>query len=358
MKRREFLGSMAVLAAAPAPAAVAPNIERTLAAPAVAPPPEIVSPHGVLAELVAALPHETWALVPPSARIDEVLYSAGTTQNMLIFGGSTFYDPVGKRIPLLGGDHGQPSQLVQYDLSTHSWSILERPCIGTHAYQHLAVDPATGSIYAVLLGRNETAGIYRWTGATFERLCLMPVSVVNLVATALAWWTGRLTWYEGAGGRIFLLDVRSLTWSLGATSRAQPGAYHNVSVPTAAGLVFGGGNNFNDNWPNDRQLWRLDADRNLTGMPDAPFRVGIYSGMSLCGDGNGRVNLLGFGQFWRLDPSGNGTLHRLQDPPPDLVKPAPAGSLMSCAIDELGCAVYIQWDRARTPKASMHVFKT
>jgi hypothetical protein len=31
--------------------------------------------------------------------------------------------------------------------------------------------------------------------------------------------------------------------------------------------------------------------------------------------------------------------------------------MMSCAIDALECGVYVQWDRARTPKVAMYVFK-
>ena len=347
MKRRRFFGAVAALATSPAVAAIAPNMEE----------PPAASPRGVLADFVAAMPAGTWAPVPPSSGMDAALYSAGTTQNMLIFGGSTFYDPVAKRIPLLGCDHGQPDQFVQYDLATHAWSTVQKPSIGSHAYQHLAVDPATGSIYVTLMGRDDVAGIYRWNGTTFERLCRMPQPALNLIATALAWWNGQLTWYEGSGGTVWLLDVDKLSWRPGGGFPGQRGIYHNVSAPTASGLVFGGGNNFTNNWPADHQLWRLDTDRNVTRMPDAPFRIGIFNGMSLCGDGKGRVNLLGFSQFWRLDPAGSGTMTRLPDPPADLVSPAPAGSLMSCAIDELECTVYLQWDRARTPKAAMHVFK-
>jgi hypothetical protein len=343
MKRREFCRSLAALAVGP----VAPNVGGLW----------VASSRAVLEELAASMASGTWALVPPSAGMDQVLFSAGTTQNILIFGGAAPYDPIGKRILIVGCDHGQLAQFVQYGLATHAWTTLLKPSLGLHAYQHLAVDPATGVAYLLAQTADGGADLRRWDGSAWQFLVRFPMNPVTY--SSITFWCGKLTWYDSTFGGVYQLES-DLAWTNIGKHPTTRGVYQSVSVACGASYVFGGGNiygqgdNPDGHWAGEKTLYRL-TDGTVTAMPDAPFRVGIYNGMLTSGDGKGRVNLLGFGQFWQLDPAAK-TMTRLRDPPAGLVDPV-RQSVMACAIDALECAVYVQWDRSRTPKAAMYVFK-
>jgi hypothetical protein len=234
------------------------------------------------------------------------------------------------------------------------------PSIGSHPFQHLAVGP-DGTIYlmAPMPAGTSTSSfnLFRWDGAWID---LGPMAEAAATYSALAWWNGKLTWYTGNGAHKVYQRDPSGAWTLVANeSNGNCGVYHSESVPTSAGLVYGGGNDSAGNYTQAAQLRLLKPDLTVIRLPDAPFKVGVAHGMNMVGDGKGRVNLLGFGQFWRLDPVAE-TMTRLPDPPPELLQPGdPPGtmSIMSCAIDELECAVYIQWEAAKTPHTSIWVYK-
>ncbi len=322
----------------------------------------------VLADFVATLAPGTWGRLPDAANADVATASPGSIGNIITnFANATAYDPVRKRIPIVGGAHGVLPKLVTFDLVPHSWSVLLDPSIGSHPFQHVAVDPATGDTFlmAPMPAGTSTSSfnLFRWNGSAWDDLGPMPEA--NATYSALAWWNGQLTWYNGTFGWIWARDAATGTWSPLGRHPAQQGAYHNVSAPTKDGLVFGGGNIYGqgDNptgrWPLDQTLFLLAPDKSITQMPDAPFRVGMAHGMLVYGDGKGRANLLGFGQHLLLDPAAK-TLTRLPDPPAELLPPGDppsTSSIIACAIDELGCSVCVQWESAKTPHTSVWMHK-
>jgi hypothetical protein len=308
-----------------------------------------------------------WAMAPPAAGADAALASPGTTQNILIFGGQTFYDPVNKRIPIVGADHGQSPKTVGYDLKTHSWSIWHTNTPGSHAYQHTAVDPETGDVFLLSIA---AGAVYRWSGSDWALHTMMsmfsdPAAQMRnwFIATALCWWNGKLTWFTGFG-TVYAFDAVAKVWlGLGQHPSGMNGAYHNIAVPTPDALLFGGGNVYDNGsgehpdgrYAMDQTLVRLGKDGAVTPMPAAPYRVGIYNGMLASGGGGGKVNLLGFGEFWQLDPE-TVSMTRLPDPPAGLMDPVHQ-SVMACSIDELGCTAYFQWHRNASPASEVWIYK-
>src|SRR4029077_19076704 len=93
--------------------------------------------------------------------------------------------------------------------------------------------------------------------------------------------------------------------------------YHVVAAysPVHNVMVFGGGC-----CPgNPRKLWRLNADRSFTAMPQVPIAEGVgiqqanftvdpVTGNFLVMGGSGK-------QFWQLNPTGSGTWTQLPTPP-------------------------------------------
>lgn len=337
------------------------TIDRRIAAP----PPAGT----VLADFAAGLRPGEWGRAPDAVHEDEATDSPGSSiQNVITnFANCTFFNPVKGEIPVVGGGHGVQPKFITLSLRTHSWSTLLDPSIGSHPFQHVAVDRAKGDTYLMApMGAGTSASsfnLFRWNGSAWDDLGPMPEA--SATYSALAWWNGQLTWYNGTFGWIWARDAATGRWSPIGRHPSQQGAYHAVSAPTKDGLLFGGGNIYGqgDNptgrWPLDQTLFLLAQDKTVTQMPDAPFRVGMAHGMLLCGDGKGRGTLLGFGQHLLLDPAAK-SLTRLPDPPAELLQPGdPPGnaSIIGCAIDELRCSAWIQWEAARSPHTSIWIHK-
>src|SRR6185436_10652997 len=64
--------------------------------------------------------------------------------------------------------------------------------------------------------------------------------------------------------------------------------------------VFGGG-------PDPRKVWRLNSDRTVTAMPDAPLDYGIQQANLVPDPVTGNFLFLGHGSFYEFNPTGNGS---------------------------------------------------
>lgn len=327
--------------------------------PADPPPPPPPSGNSALEQLIASMAPGEWRkLTPQPAGMDDALYDpvgvlSGNNNGILPYAGSTAPGYI------VGADHGGRVKLVRYDQAANSWAILKNPDTGSHAYQHCCADDA-GNVYKLVIGDRKA---YKWDGADWDVYADMATLVnANHIATAMSWWNGALHWYDGNTGKVWRYSGTS--WTVAGSHPDQAGCYHNVCAPTSAGLVFGGGNNFQANFAHTKELYLLAPSGTVTRLPDAPYKVGIYSGMQLVGDGTGSgVLLFGFGEAWRWTPATG--MVRVADPPATMLQPnirqAPGGgyylanSIMSWA--GAGYVVTVQYDRFATPKTAMHVFK-
>ena len=87
--------------------------------------------------------------------------------------------------------------------------------MGSHHYQHVAVDPYAGDVYLWLAGN-----LYRYTGQEWA-LVTLTQGLSQLASLALAWWSGPypgagghgvLTVYSGNAGTISAFDPTTGTW--------------------------------------------------------------------------------------------------------------------------------------------------
>jgi hypothetical protein len=271
---------------------------------------------------------------------------------------------------VIAADHGaQPDTpgapaRCEYDDATNAWSTAYFCRAGIHGFQHVAVNPYTGDVYQ-RVGIN----IMRHDGS-YEGVAVAPMNynTSQLATVALMWWPsawpgagaqGVLTVYIGEWGTIAAYDPLANRWLplLQDMLPGQKGYYHNVSAYSARHkcLVYGGGNTFSGVNPVDGQIWRLNADLTKTRLPDSPHRVGIHSGMNMVSGPDGNVYFLGFGEFWRLDPSGAGTWTKLTMPS-GILDPGNQKSVFSS--DTPFGVVYVDSERTRAPKkARMWIYR-
>lgn len=281
------------------------------------PPPPGDSP---LSTLVNGMASDSWALVTPepinmAAVIRDPTNPGSGSQNIVPFASNTPYDPIRKRVLIAGATHSSTApKFVQYDLATNTFSEIANPDFASHPFQHLTIDPVTGTPYKIFFGGyGHVPGLYRWDDTVWTQLpCNVSTFVsINAVYGALVWFAGKPVFCEGISGGV---------WDLSGAAPVQIGqhptsanVYQNVAVVTPQGLVFGGGNGSAGTWREDhgKELYLLTAPNGTCSrMGDAPYPVGVSNGMQMCGDGGGKVLLMGGRttpetgkrETWSLDP--------------------------------------------------------
>ena len=256
------------------------------------------------------MPVGTWAEFITDD-IDNVIARPGTSGSMIPFAGAMPWDAVHRQIHIVGSDHvnadGLPPYYNRYDADSNDWSIVARTPLGSHGYQHTAVD-SEGNVYLLSL---PTSAIYKWSGGNFVLFATLPANTSQEVAMAMVHWSGSgfgekgaLIVYHGGFGALFVLDLGTGGWTT-ISGAIPPTGYHNTAAYSAKKnvMVYGGGNNANGVFSNE--IWRLNADRTRTRMPDAPLQVGINQGMVPITDSrSGNFLFFGFGQLWELNPDG------------------------------------------------------
>jgi len=325
-----------------------------------------------LGSLAAALEAGTWSELI-AEDIDAVIgvEMSVHTGVAIPLANSVPWCPIRKRIVLVGQDRGDdPARHIEYDDATNRYLLIDRG-LGSHNYQHVAVDPYSSDIY-----QRWGEDLYRYTGTTWAQASVIPSNIAQIASVALAWWSGPypgagghgvLTVYNGNEGTISAFDPTTGTWlpNLIDVLPGQKDHYHVVSAYSGRHncLVYGGGNPVQGESPVDRQIWRLNADLSKTRMPDAPHHVGIFSGMNLVSDSaSGNIIAFGFGEGWELNPSGAGTWTQLtgpRAPPQGLLSPnVSPNSVISCDVSTYGVVVYVDALRSRKPKCRMWVYKS
>ena len=118
-------------------------------------------------------------------------------------------------------------------------------------------------------------------------------------------------------------------------------------------MVYGGGN------CNPTKLWRLNADRTFTPMPDAPAgcTVGIQQGL-LCEDpATGNFLVLSQGRMFELNPTGSGSWKDLGPAPAYVGIPSAPDAVTCTPIAELGVVAYLTANPHSAPGVTFALFK-
>lgn len=305
---------------------------------------------GVIDRVVAGMAPNSWAMLPAAANQEAALASPNpnpqNNQNGIVVYGGLTDDGV-----IVGCDHGTPANSARYDRATHSWSNFGPLYPDVHPYQHTCKDEQ-GTLYRIVSGLRK---VRVWGGSGWENYSDVPMWNANHVATALVWWNGKLTWSEGATGFVYQYNGSS-AWAQVGRHPTQSSVYHNEAATTPAGLLFGGGNDYQGVWQGAKELYLLRSDLTRVRLADAPYRIGIYGGMTLIPTPTGAV-MVGFDQCWGVNLDG-GPHTQLAAPPATLKTPPatdntgsrPRFHMMAWLDKPSGAVICIN-------KTTMHVYR-
>ena len=391
MKRRDFVLAASGLAGSVlAPRGIAATVQPC--------PPAQISVSGgtsassvacpigssALDTLAASMSPGTWAQLSASALnvLGTLGSNGGVGGNMIPYSNQAVWDPITKAIRYCGNDHhgGTPGYTVmevQYLAASNTWSIVTNQIPGitpSHGYGHIAIRPDTGELYVrQYAGGSGPETIFRkplggsWAGN------LTSPTIYRQVAIGTGWWTGALSGSQAMGaylmwcqgfGVIQIYDPGLDRWQqIDHPDPGGDGLYHGVLdySPVKNVAVFGGGNA----WP--RKLWRLNSDRTVTALPDAPIDVGVQRANLNHDPVTGNFLIWGGGtrQLWELNPT-TGVYTKLsgsRQPPaagPSGVSDPAGGAggpdaLISCALPEQGVVAYMSASGASY--ANMFLYK-
>jgi hypothetical protein len=262
-------------------------------------------------------------ILVPSTGIGSILQYADEAQ----------WDPVGRKVYIIGtsrgsGNYGHSNQAwVVYNESTNTWSAMPNPSfyIGAHSYDHAAIDPANGMYYIRLAGKTDV------------RRCNLANTYWSGLPAIPTGWTTCCTGLEyfpelngvvfvapqDGGGKFYLFNTSTNQWS----SIPEPfavGHYHVIAKynPVHQFLYFGGGNDGNPSG-----LYKLDKDKGVTRLADAPVSLGTNSGVHTVDPVSGKLLVFARNKStYVYDPAGNAWKtagsHSLVDPYDNIVSVA------------------------------------
>ena len=327
-----------------------------------------------LATLAASMPAGSWARVS-AVNQDAALGVGPVSGSMIHYCNQMPWNPVRKAIEIVGMDHNAGLQrYVRFNALTNAFEVVQADTgAGSstrHGYGHSAVNPYNGDLYhrhAEVVTSGTGTTVRRWPGSSSSWTNLPRPNTLFYMQIAIGscWWSGS---FAGAGsqgclllfnggdsaiggsvndGGIYAYDPLANNWFW--TSRGMApyygtsgSSYHAVMAYSAARnvAVYGGGND------NPRKVWRLNADRSFTPMPDAPTgcTLGVQQGV-LCEDPvTGNFLVLSQGNLFELNPSGAGTWTKLgasRVPPSAVGNPTAPHGVICTPIKEYGVVAYV-----------------
>jgi hypothetical protein len=241
-----------------------------------------------LGSLAASMQPGTWAQLTTN-NINPTLSNPGGASG-IIFGYTEYikWDPVGRRLYYLGGDHAESGtpvmRHVQYDDATNSWSILPEQswftAFASHGYDHGAIDPAHRYFY---FRPPDNLTMYRWNMDTHVWTQMPANNVIqyNSCCVGIDYFPELhgVMWASdesGDNGGVTRLNDATGQWDRIGQAAAYPmGDYHNFAEynPVFKVMVFGGG----ESGSATRKIWKLDANGRITALKDAPVALGIQN---------------------------------------------------------------------------------
>jgi hypothetical protein len=102
--------------------------------------------------------------------------------------------------------------------------------------------------------------------------------------------------------------------------------------------LMGGGDMF------QKRSWRLNSDRSITPMPDAPVNLGVTYANVVPDPVTGNFLVQGYGQMWEFDPRGSGTWTQktgTRVPPAAVSAAVDQTQVISAEIQNYGVDMYV-----------------
>jgi len=229
-----------------------------------------------LSDVAAALQPGQWAELP-TIGFDAALLDDGGAYAVFWYAEDLAWDAQRQQLLFIGGGHGSDPEFLTYNELTNTWS-RRKPAGGipwdtyfSEAYDHIALIPSLGRLYfrQPAFTESDRIEIYDIPTQTWTRSPLMPARPACCGALEYFPELGGLVNLAGPGP-LYFYDPNANAWSTLAGSVAI-GDYHNFAqyTPVHRVMIFGGGEG-----PNGQAVYRMNADRSITRLVDAPQRMG------------------------------------------------------------------------------------
>jgi hypothetical protein len=236
-----------------------------------------------LATLAQSMKPGQWAELKTEGIGTKLLSDGG--HHALQYTDEAVWNPVTRELLFSGQGHGASNRFVIFKDATNRWASLPIPAEYdaekregwgfVHAYDHQAIDAATGTYYRTCYNRSDIRAMDRdgqWRLVTEipERF-----GVKGHITRGFDYFpemNALVVYLSGTG--LFAYDLERKEWRTLA-EKIGTYAYHEIARynPKHKLLVFGGGNDSKGFV--SRNLWKLEASGKVTALKDAPFPIGI-----------------------------------------------------------------------------------
>lgn len=227
--------------------------------------------------------------------------------HILNYADKALWNPHTREIHFLGQGHGgRLMKHISYPEASNRWTLEAKPywdcspsptCYSiVHGYEHSAIDPATGNIYARKFNSTQ---VFKWTRAT-KTWSELPPGPNPAVAVALEYFPELGGLLLVGGGEIHLYRESTRTWTPLAQGLSM-GPYSSVASynPVHRIAIVGGGDGSN-------RLYRVDSSGRVGAVANAPVAVAIQSSVFTVDPVSGKHLLFGSGGgFFEYDVASN-----------------------------------------------------
>ncbi|MEW5879378.1 MAG: hypothetical protein AB1761_02930 [Pseudomonadota bacterium] len=227
--------------------------------------------------------------------------------NILNYADKALWNPITREIHFIGKGHLRDLKHISYNEAANRWAREAKPywdCSGSgvcygigHGFEHSAIDPTTGNVYARLYNSSQ---VFKWTRATKTWSELPPGPVTSSVAVAIEYFPDLGGLLLVGGGEVHLYRESSRAWVQLAQGLAM-GPYSHVASynPVHKVAIVGGGDN-------STRLYRVDSAGRVTAIANAPAAVGVQSSVFTVDPASGKYLLFGSsGGFYEYDVAAN-----------------------------------------------------
>jgi hypothetical protein len=201
-------------------------------------------------------------------------------------------NPLTKKIYILGCARGSPggsglayncgstgaedAGFIEYDETSNSWRRMPTApvCAAPHAYDHAALNPATGEYFFLESNQVQSRDFWKLSGGQWTTLPYPSGTLSGFGGLEFFPELGAFVFVDGGAGfppAVFTLPSGATAWT--KTDLGHPiGKDHNFSEYSAKHklLFLGGGAG------GDRVLLKMDATGRITRAADAPIPLGVY----------------------------------------------------------------------------------
>jgi hypothetical protein len=228
-----------------------------------------------MSDVAAALPPGQWAELA-TGNFNAATLDDGASYTVFYYTEDLAWEPVSRQLLFVGGGHGSDAEFLRYRESTNAW-MRSKPggsqwhASFSHGYDHDAIVPALGKFYfrQPASEPSNTLEIYDIASDTWSRSPAMPGRPACCGAVEYFPELNGLVVVAGPGP-VYLFELATRQWRTLSAGQAI-GDYHNFAEhsPVHRVMIFGGGEG-----ANGTALFRLDANRQIVRLNNAPQRMG------------------------------------------------------------------------------------